>query len=80
MVGLKMYNGHLFPIAADLGKNLIARGGADVVRMGGIDVKSLISRNDKQPGILSLVPLSEHLYSPFSTQELVLNNHERAEF
>eukprot|EP00605_Chrysophyceae_sp_TOSAG23-4_P002649 GSChrysophyteH1.ASY1.ANO1.2925.1 assembled CDS len=80
MVGLKMYNGHLFPIAADLGKNLIARGGADIVRMGGIDVKSLISRNDKQPGILSLVPLSEHLYSPFSTQELVLNNHERAEF
>jgi hypothetical protein len=77
MVGLKMFNGVLFPISADMsGFNT----GQDIVKMGGIDVRALGQREDNQPGILRLVPLSDHLYSPFSTQELLQNNHERAEF
>ena len=81
MVGLKMKNGVLFPITADLSKVIAtATSGTEIVRLGGIDVKALISRMDNQPGILKLIPLSDHLYSPFSTQELVMNNHERAEF
>ena len=81
MVGLKIKFGMLFPASVDLNAATLRNAtAADFTRMGAIDIKALAVREDAQPGILKLIPISNHLYSPFSTQELVNNAYERVEF
>jgi hypothetical protein len=80
MVGLKMKSGILFPADANLSTLTKISSSADVFKLGGIDVNALHIRSDSQPGVLGMLPLREHLYSPFSTQELLADSHDRAEF